>query len=148
MITDNGSCYRARIFTQELVDAGIRHTRTKPYRPQTNGKVERYNRTLLNEWAYAKPYRSEASRTRALDTWHHKYNHHRHQHGHRKTTHQPCQQRGWAEHLGGRKEWSRRDAVSMVCQPHPGTAAATDSIVVTAFRSAREAGGHSEHGKS
>ena len=46
--------------------------------PWTNGKVERYNRTLLNEWAYARPYRSEAARTRALDGWLHAYNHHRH----------------------------------------------------------------------
>jgi transposase InsO family protein len=78
VLTDNGSCYSARQFTNELVAAGIVHTKTRPYRPQTNGKVERYNRTLLNEWAYARPYRSEASRTRALDTWLHIYNHHRH----------------------------------------------------------------------
>jgi transposase InsO family protein len=60
------------------VNAHIAHTRTKPYRPRTNGKVERYNRTLLNEWAYAQPYRSEAARTRPLDTWLPMYNHHRH----------------------------------------------------------------------
>ena len=78
VLTDNGSCYRARVFTAELVQAGIAHTRTRPYRPQTNGKIERFNRTLQNEWAYARPYRSEAARTRALDTWLHMYNHHRH----------------------------------------------------------------------
>ena len=78
VITDNGSCYRAKAFTNQLISAGIVHTRTRPFRPQTNGKVERYNRTLLNEWAYARPYRSEAARTRALDTWLHMYNHHRH----------------------------------------------------------------------
>ena len=78
VLTDNGSCYVARAFTAELVQAGIAHTRTRPFRPQTNGKVERFNRTLQNEWAYAKPYRSEAARTRALDTWLHMYNHHRH----------------------------------------------------------------------
>ena len=78
VMTDNGSCYRSRDFTAELTAAAIVHTRTKPYSPQTNGKVERYNRTLLNEWAYARPYRSEAARTRALATWLHLYNHHRH----------------------------------------------------------------------
>jgi transposase InsO family protein len=78
VLTDNGKCYIAHAFDQELVANAIKHTRTKPYHPQTNGKVERYNRTLLNEWAYARPYRSEAARTRALDTWLHMYNHHRH----------------------------------------------------------------------
>ena len=78
VLTDNGSCYRSNAFAAELVAAAIAHTRTKPFCPQTNGKVERYNRTLLNEWAYARPYRSEAARTRALDKWLHMYNHHRH----------------------------------------------------------------------
>lgn len=78
VMTDNGKCYISRAFDAELVAAAIVHTRTKFYCPQTNGKVERYNRTLLNEWAYARPYRSEAARTRALDKWLHMYNHHRH----------------------------------------------------------------------
>jgi transposase InsO family protein len=78
ILTDNGSCYRAKEFDAELLAAWITHTFTRPYRPQTNGKVERYNRTLLNEWAYARPYRSEAARTRALAKWLHMYNHHRH----------------------------------------------------------------------
>jgi transposase InsO family protein len=78
VLTDNGSCYLAKAFDQELTEHAIKHTRTKPYHPWTNGKVERYNRTLLNEWAYARPYRSEAARTRALDKWLHMYNHHRH----------------------------------------------------------------------
>jgi transposase InsO family protein len=78
VLTDNGSCYRSKRFSAELDAQAIAHTRTKPYCPQTNGKVERYNRTLLNEWAYARPYRSEAARSRALDTWLHMYNHHRH----------------------------------------------------------------------
>jgi transposase InsO family protein len=78
VLTDNGSCYRAKEFDKELINHAVKHTRTKPFHPQTNGKVERYNRTLLNEWAYARPYRSEAARTRALDKWLHMYNHHRH----------------------------------------------------------------------
>jgi transposase len=78
VMTDNGSCYRSNEFTKQLVVRSIAHTFTRPFRPQTNGKVERYNRTLLEEWAYAKPYRSEAARTRALDKWLHMYNHHRH----------------------------------------------------------------------
>jgi transposase InsO family protein len=78
VLTDNGSCYRAKDFAAELAKESIAHTFTRPYRPQTNGKVERYNRTLLNEWAYARPYRSEAARTRALAHWLHMYNHHRH----------------------------------------------------------------------
>lgn len=78
VMTDNGKCYISRAFGEELVAAAIVHTRTKAYCPRTNGKVERYNRTLLNEWAYARPYRSEAARTRALDKWLHMYNHHRH----------------------------------------------------------------------
>ena len=78
VMTDNGSCYLSRHWRTELVAAAIAHTRTKPYCPRTNGKAERYNRTLLNEWAYARPYRSEAARTRALASWLHLYNHHRH----------------------------------------------------------------------
>ncbi|MEU8843817.1 integrase core domain-containing protein, partial [Streptomyces roseus] len=57
--------------------AGITHKRTRPYRPQTNGKIERLNRTLLDEWAYARPYRSEQERRDAFPGWLHTYNHHR-----------------------------------------------------------------------
>lgn len=78
ILTDNGNCYRAKEFATELSKAAIAHTFIRPYHPQTNGKAERYNRTLLNEWAYARPYRSETARTRALDKWLHMYNHHRH----------------------------------------------------------------------
>jgi len=77
VLTDNGSCYRSRVWRSTLALAGIAHKRTRPYRPQTNGKVERYNRTLLVEWAYARPYRSETARRRAFAGWLHIYNHHR-----------------------------------------------------------------------
>ena len=62
VLTDNGSCYRSRAFAAVLSASGIRHKRTRPYRPQTNGKVERFNRILQEEWAYAKAYGSEAER--------------------------------------------------------------------------------------
>jgi transposase InsO family protein len=77
VLTDNGSCYRAHAFNAALTAAGVRHSCTRPYRPQTNGKVERFNRTLLDEWAYVRIYRSDNARNRALDRWLHNYNHHR-----------------------------------------------------------------------
>ncbi|MYS19876.1 leucine-zipper of insertion element IS481 [Streptomyces sp. DvalAA-14] len=77
VLTDNGSCYKSRLWRDTLTAAGITHKRTRPYRPQTNGKVERLNRTLLDEWAYAKPYRSETERRAAFPQWLHTYNHHR-----------------------------------------------------------------------
>ncbi|MEV6624010.1 IS481 family transposase [Amycolatopsis sp. NPDC051106] len=82
VLTDNGSCYRSRLWR----DAQIVHKRTRPYRPQTNGKVERFNRTLLEEWAYDRPYRSETERRQALPGWLHTYNHHR---GHTALAGQP-----------------------------------------------------------
>jgi transposase InsO family protein len=77
VLTDNGSCYRSREFAKVLARAGIAHRRTRPYRPQTNGKVERFNLTLKWEWAYARPYDSNASRTEELARWLHDYNYHR-----------------------------------------------------------------------
>jgi transposase InsO family protein len=74
-LTDNGSCYRSRVFAAALAPAT--HKRTRPYRPQTNGKVERFNRTMLEEWAYVKPYTAEAERTEAFECFLHLYNHHR-----------------------------------------------------------------------
>lgn len=76
VLTDNGACYRSRDFAAAL-GPDITHKRTRPYRPQTNGKVERYNRTLTDEWAYAQPYTSDADRAATLPTWLHTYNHHR-----------------------------------------------------------------------
>jgi transposase InsO family protein len=77
VLTDNGSCYRSHLWRDTLAETGITHKRTRPYRPQTNGKVERYNRTMLDEWAYAQPYRSETERRDAFPGWLHTYNHHR-----------------------------------------------------------------------
>ena len=76
VLTDNGACYRSGLFATTL-GPDIKHKRTRPYRPQTNGKVERFNRTLLEEWAYARPYGSEAERVAAFPAWLHTYNHHR-----------------------------------------------------------------------
>lgn len=76
VMTDNGGCYRSYAF-KDALGADITHKRTRPYRPQTNGKVERYNRTMLDEWAYVKPYASEAQRVAAFPAWLHHYNHHR-----------------------------------------------------------------------
>lgn len=77
VLTDNGSCYRSQDWMKELIAGGALPRRTRPYRPQTNGKVERFNRTLLEEWAYVRTYTSEAARRRRLDSWLHTYNHHR-----------------------------------------------------------------------
>ena len=77
VLTDNGACYRSRDFARTLAAAGAQHRRTRPYRPQTNGKVERFNLTLKWEWAYARSYETNASRTEELDRWLHHYNYHR-----------------------------------------------------------------------
>jgi len=76
VMTDNGACYRSRTFAHALGEE-VKHRRTRPYRPQTNGKVERFNRTLSAEWAYAQTYLSEDARAATYDTWLHTYNHHR-----------------------------------------------------------------------
>lgn len=75
VLTDNGGCYRSFAFRDSLGD--VTHRRTRPYRPQTNGKVERFNRTMLEEWAYIRPYESEAQRVEAFQDFLHLYNHHR-----------------------------------------------------------------------
>ena len=66
ILTDNGASYRSHAYRDVLAERGIRHKRTRPYRPQTNGKAERFIQTLLNEWAYARPYRSNGQRLQAL----------------------------------------------------------------------------------
>ncbi|MEX2268020.1 MAG: IS481 family transposase [Acidimicrobiia bacterium] len=75
--TDNGSCYKAHAFHDAVTATGAHHRRLPPRRPQWNGKVERFNRTLLDEWAYVRIYRTDHARTQALTRWLHLYNHHR-----------------------------------------------------------------------
>lgn len=76
VMTDNGACYRSHDFAKALGE-GVKHRRTRPYRPQTNGKVERFNRTLAAEWAYAQSYPSDQARQATYAAWLHYYNHHR-----------------------------------------------------------------------
>ena len=75
VLTDNARNYTGQHFTTAL--DGVAHRRIRPYTPRTNGKVERFNRTLLDEWAYVRPYSSDEQRAAALDEWLHMYNHHR-----------------------------------------------------------------------
>jgi len=74
VMTDNGSAYRSKLFAQVLDQAGIRHVRTRPYTPRTNGKAERFIQTSLREWAYARPYFSSAQRNQAIGPWTDAYN--------------------------------------------------------------------------
>jgi len=77
VMTDHGPAYRSRDFAARLQAAGIKHLWTRPYQPQMNGKVERFNRTLVTEWAYAALYLSDEDRAATYDQWLHFYNHHR-----------------------------------------------------------------------
>jgi transposase InsO family protein len=77
LLTDNGSAYRSTVHAIACRTLGIRHLRTRPYRPQTNGKAERFIRTLLGGWAYGALYRDSNERTTALDGWLWHYNHQR-----------------------------------------------------------------------
>jgi hypothetical protein len=77
LLTDNGSPYRATIHALACRSLGIRHLRTRPRRPQTNGKAERFIRTMLAGWAYGAIYGTNRERTAALDGWLWIYNHHR-----------------------------------------------------------------------
>ena len=77
VLSDNGSAYRSRAWRDACTELGIKPKRTRPYRPQTNGKIERFHRTLADGWAYARFYSSETERRAALPGWLHFYNHHR-----------------------------------------------------------------------
>ena len=77
VMTDNGSCYRSKLFRKACSDLGLRHIRTRPYTPKTNGKAERFIQTALREWAYAQAYPSSARRAVELPIWLHRYNWHR-----------------------------------------------------------------------
>jgi len=77
VMTDNGSCYRAFDFRNACRDLGLKHIRTKPYTPQTNGKAERFIQTALREWAYAQAYQTSDQRAAELPRWVHRYNWHR-----------------------------------------------------------------------
>lgn len=74
LMTDNGPGYRSKLMARTLEALGIRHLFTRPYTPRTNGKVERFIRTSIEEWAYARPYRRSKDRTAALDLWLRYYN--------------------------------------------------------------------------
>ena len=75
--SDNGSNFRSRAFNEQRAERAVNHRRIRPYRPRSNGKVERFNRTLADGLLYSFTFRSENERRRRLDRWVHDYNHHR-----------------------------------------------------------------------
>jgi len=77
VLSDNGSAYRSHAWRDACAELNITHKRTRPYRPQTNGKIERFHRTLAAGWAFQRLYLSESARRKALPAWIHEYNHHR-----------------------------------------------------------------------
>ena len=77
VLSDNGGVYRSHLWRNTCNELGIKHKRTRPYRPQTNSKIERFHRTLADGWAFAKFYSCEKARRAALPAFLHDYNHHR-----------------------------------------------------------------------
>lgn len=77
VMTDNGACYKSKAFARTCRKLGIRHIRTRPYTPKTNGKAERFIQTALREWAYARAYQTSDQRAAHLPAWMHMYNWHR-----------------------------------------------------------------------
>jgi transposase InsO family protein len=106
VMTDNGTGYRSHLFRQACHALGLRHLRTRPYTPKTNGKAERFIKTMLEDWAYAVPYRSSSNRRRQLPVWLHHYNHQRPPWQPRRpparlTPPSTGEQPGWNAQLGG-----------------------------------------------
>jgi transposase InsO family protein len=77
VLSDNGSAYRSRAWRETCLELGIKPKRIRPYRPQTNGKIERFHRTMADGWAFRRMFLSELARRQALPGWLHEYNHHR-----------------------------------------------------------------------
>ena len=77
VLSDNGSAYKSHVWRDTCRELGITAKKTRPYRPQTNGKIERFHRTLADGWAFRRLYPSESARRKALPGWLHEYNHHR-----------------------------------------------------------------------
>jgi len=77
VMTDNGSCYRSKAFAKACKRLKLKHIRTKPYTPKTNGKAERFIQTALREWAYARAYQTSDQRAEHMPSWLHRYNWHR-----------------------------------------------------------------------
>ena len=77
MLSDNGSAYRSNLWLKVCTDLGVTPKWIRPYRHQTNGKIEGFHRTLADGWGYARCYTSETERKQALPGWLHHYNHHR-----------------------------------------------------------------------
>ncbi len=77
VLSDNGSAYKSHLWADTCAELGITPKKTRPYRPQTNGKIERFHRTLADGWAYKRFYPTESARRNALPAWLHEYNHHR-----------------------------------------------------------------------
>ena len=77
VLSDNGSAYKSHAWRDACNELGIKAKKTRPYRPQTNGKIERFHRTLADGWAFSRHYNSESARRAALPAWLHEYNHHR-----------------------------------------------------------------------
>jgi transposase InsO family protein len=77
VLTDNGPCYKAHRFHRTCAQLNLKHRRTRPYTPRTNGKAERFIQTAINEWAYARTYQNSEDRTSWLPIWTHQYNWHR-----------------------------------------------------------------------
>jgi len=93
VMTDNGGCYKSKLFAAACAQLGLKHIRTKPYTPRTNGKAERFIQTAIREWAYARAYQTSQQRAEHLPGWTHMYNWHRPHGGIKDQT--PISRLGW-----------------------------------------------------